>query len=227
MRIDTDSKNYNAFRAGLDFAAFTGGCVAVDSVFIPMIMAVFDKKFKFLRPIGYLGTWAFSVAGGALATSIVDDYANAIVERINMDDKKEDIPNPEPKDDSSHFRGIDIPSTNASRETEKKFIDDLAVATTCFEFDTIEEAKSIVENTISMINTNGYCSLATYFSFRNIEVPERVNNILLFFGWTKDDISKNPFSIDPIFENKYLANLLNYRCIDDVYLIYANQNKEN
>ena len=227
MRIDTDSKNYNAFRAGLDFAAFTGGCVAVDSVFIPMIMAVFDKKFKFLRPIGYLGTWAFSVAGGALATSIVDDYANAIVERINMDDKKEDIPNPEPKDDSSHFRGIDIPSTNASRETEKKFIDDLAVATTCFEFDTIEEAKSIVENTISMINTNGYCSLATYFSFRNIEVPERVNNILLFFGWTKDDISKNPISIDPIYENKYLANLLNYRCIDDVYLIYANQNKEN
>ena len=227
MRIDTDSKNYNAFRAGLDFAAFGGGCMALDCVVIPFIHAVLNGKSRILRPIGYLGTLGLSMIAGTLAESAIDEYANAIVELINMNDEKEDIPNPEPKDDSSHFRGIDIPSTNASRDTEKKFIDNLVVETTCFEFDTVEEAKSIVESTISMIDTNGYCSLATYFSFRNIEVPERVNDILLFFGWTKEDISKNPFSIGPIFEDKYLANMLNYRCIDDVYLIYANQNKEN
>lgn len=234
MLINTDSKNYNLVRAGIDFAAFTGGCVAVDSVFIPMIMAVFDKKFKFMRPLGYLGAWAFSVAGGALATSVVDDYTTALVDSVNnLADAKKDEPEPKvqwyTETKKEQFMGLDIPGENASREEEKKFIDDLVYETQCFEFLDEDNARKNVVRVVSSIQSIGFFTLSTYFNNRGIAVPKRVDDILTFFGWTQKSLDGTAdghlFSIDKINDNLYFANMLNYECIDNVYNILKDTSK--
>lgn len=234
MLINTDSKNYNLVRAGIDFAAFTGGCVAVDSVFIPMIMAVFDKKFKFLRPLGYLGAWAFSVAGGALATSVIDDYTTALVDSVNnLADAKKDEPEPKvqwyTETKKEQFMGLDIPDENASREEEKKFIDDLVYATHCFEFTNENTARENVVYIVSSIQSIGFLTLSTYFKYHGIEVPKRVDDILTFFGWTQKSLDGTAdghfFAIDKINDNLYFADLLNYVCIDNVYNILKDASK--
>lgn len=234
MLINTDSKNYNLVRAGIDFAAFSGGCLAVDCVFVPMIMAVFDKKFKFLRPLGYLGTWAFSVAGGALATSIVDDYTTALVDSVNnLADAKKDEPEPKTQwyteTKKEQFMGLDIPGENASREEEEKFIDDLVYKTQCFEFADEDTARMNVVRVVSSIQATGYMSLSSYFRNSKIEVPKRVDDILMFFGWTKKSLDGTPdghfFSIDKINDDIYFANMLNYECIENVYELLKDATK--
>ena len=241
MLINTESKNYNLVRAGIDFAAFTGGCVAVDSVFVPMIMAVFDKKFKFMRPLGYLGAWAFSAAGGALATSVVDDYTTALVDSVNnladtvTNSKKDEPKHEEPKVEwytetkKEQFMGLDIPGENASRGEEKKFIDDLVYETQYFEFADEDTARMNVMRVVSSIQSTGYMSLSTYSRNNGIEVPKRVDDILIFFGWTKKSLDGTPdghfFSIDKIQDDIYFANMLNYECIENVYELLKDTSK--
>lgn len=239
MHINTESKNYSFVRTGIDFAAFTGGCVAVDSVFVPMIMAVFDKKFKFMRPIGYLGAWAFSVAGGALATSIIDDYTTALVDAINIKDaekkakKTADISywfNEPGMTAKKQYLGIDIPEENATSDKEKEFVDALVEKTTPFEFESLAEAQDAVEKVMRELDKNGFYPLSDYYkSINGRKLPQSVIDICLTYGWALSDFIKkdgnsitvNQFiEVDKIASTCYIVNLFGYHDISDKYVTY-------
>ena len=82
-KIDTNSNLYHNARTALRFTALAGGAGALDCVIIPFIYAVFEKKFRFLKPVCFLGTYGLSLIAGYASANAIDNLVDEYVDSWN------------------------------------------------------------------------------------------------------------------------------------------------
>lgn len=212
MHINTESKNYKRFRTVMEFASFTGGCIAFDSVVIPFVFAV-NRKSVLGRALGILGTYGMSLIAGRVSEMSIDDAIDNLVDFINLRDaKKNKVEEPE----QYTYRGVDIPGKNATSEEEKEFVNKLVEKVRPFEFDSEESARTFAENMASYINKFGHADMVLAFSVSGNKLSSECYDILIKYGWTSSDAF---FGVDRIADNCYIVDCFNYHDISDVYEI--------
>lgn len=226
MRINTESNTYKTARRIAGDLAYLGGCVSLDCVAIPFIQAVFDTKFRFMRPIGYFGTWALSMVSGALAENVVEEVIDSTVELINdhpSEDSAEGYDNKydEPQYDVSavanHENKKDILNKDASPKEEESFVNDRIAEVKPFEFSDEESAKAFVEWAQTTISENGFATVAVpYFMRVPRPVDKHVFDILVKYGWDKPEEIRG---IDRINDNLYVVDAFGYHDISNHYEI--------
>lgn len=182
-KIDTTSARYNKIRDILNTASFLGGAGAIDCALIPWIEAVFEKKFRFMRPLCLLGTYGLSIAGGSVAASAIDQYIDECVDAWNQAVDK--------KNRNDHFDTNDIPPTYSVPTVEtfksQNLVDQIAESG-LFEFDSEEEAKNVCEHCADWLNRHGKLTINDVDGIRWLESTKHVCHVYTdgdMYGWTK------------------------------------------
>ena len=224
-KIDLESKGYKALRKGVGMFSGAGAGWTLECMSIPWVQAVFSHN-KFVRIMCYSGIVPIAVLVDLLAEgtteTLIDSFAdiyNLAVDKINGEDEK-DAPyvsyTVEPEAEVCHrFMGIDIPGKDATPEEEKKFVDEVILKTTAFEFATEESAKGFAASLFSALQFFGCFELTSVFKWLQTDLPTEVRDILYKYGWTKDDMSS--ISVEKTKEHTWVADVFNYHDLSDYY----------
>lgn len=224
-KIDTTSENYQKIRSAISWVSGAGAGLTLECMSIPWVKTIFKSRIArgvCLSGIVPMATLVSLLSKGTSET-IVDAYAecwNMLADKVNgreTPDISEWFSEQRCEDEriqtKETYKGIDIPDADASSEVEKKFIDDVIAADSPFSFETEEEAKHFVEWLFECIEKCGHADIAEAFAMVGKQLPTRLYDIALRFGWT----DTKGFGIEQIGENRYMATVYNYHDISNVY----------
>ena len=225
-KIDTESSRYVKIRDFISNVCGLGSSLALECMSVPMVMGVF-REHKALRLLCYAGivpiaTWVDLFSKGT-TEAIIDNYAelyNILVDKYQ--DDEEDVPYVSytvgPEVEICHkYEGLDIPGKDATPEEEKKFVDDVILKTTAFEFATEESAKEFAASIFSALQLFGFLELTSVFKWLKVDLPTEVRDILYKYGWTKDDMGS--ISVEKTKEHTWIVDVFNYHDISEIYNI--------
>lgn len=213
MHINTESENYKRVRNALSWVEYAGGCAAVDSVLIPFIYTLYQKKLRWMRPIAMLGTLGISIAGGYLSRGILDDHFDAVVELINAKDAE--------KKQNSEKEYVDWRKPSKTHEECVEYSEDArihgqVVACNLFLFSSEEDVRFVASGLASEIIRNGYATLDSLIKLRKglhmkyredddydiIENPD-------FFGWSTK-LHNTEVAFEKIDDQQWILDMLKF-----------------
>lgn len=212
--INTESNAYRLVRGGLDLLAFVGGDFAVNNVVVPFTQLVW-RNSRIMRLVSYAGAWAFGVAGGSFAASMMDDFVESCTVLWNhcAGVEFEDEPVACTEED------MKLGYTPAYRQTDsKEALDDFVAENDVLVCDSEEDAKVLCETIIGMINQFGFSTLSVV-ALANpracqklLEKHVGINPDARIYGWTKETFHPE---IECIREGEWIIDAMNYDIIPD------------
>lgn len=218
-KINTDSKLYKNFRKALYWSSYIGGCAAVDSVLVPFIYAVCDKKIRFLRPFALLGALGLSIQAGISAQETIDICADAIVEVHNDKVLKKEIEN-EVKEEGLRNYVADAPIGSDRPEASLKEIDAFFRRNQLATFETLDEAKKAHSLLMKIAIDDGFASVRDLLRIRGLDPAGYEYEIATWsWGWTKDELEKA--EIEQISDDAWILDIFNYHLITSFYITMA------
>lgn len=218
-KINTESKLFNNARTVLYHAAFAGGAGALDCVCIPFIYAVFEKKFRFMKPICFLGTYGLGLIAGYASANAIDQYVDDIVKAWNayVDEKNQkDFVENDRVDASAYM----VPKVEVFEAQGISDINDQIAKAKLFEFDSEEEAKAVGKHCADWIQRHGKITVNEIDAIRWFENTKYVCHVYTdgeLFGWTHtgeiEQYGPNQWFLDfgayDIKPNYYKSNAMN------------------
>lgn len=232
-KIDTESKGYRAIRGGISFVASAGSGWAFEAMSIPWVAAVFEKH-RFMRYVSYLGVIPLALkaaeVGDELTKKSIDDCVflwNVLADKVNG----EEDAIPEDEDfgievkTEKYYHGIKVPGFFYTPAEERKFINELVSKTSLFEFKTEEVAKRFVEILHDNAEQHGFVTISDAMFIRTgVVAPDEVRAHTDLWGWKADMFAGVP--VDKISDNEWIANLLNYIWIGDLFSVLDEDNNK-
>lgn len=225
-KIDTESKMYSTVRNVFGKVSSAGTIWTAEAMSIPFVQSI--VKNRIMRYACYAGITSnccvLGIVGEKTGHLLVDGLAegwNALADFVNGEPAAQeadeyDFPGSVEVKTKTSFLGIDIPDANATDKEEKEFVDALVETTRPFEFDTEEEAKKAVEETLSTVNETGFMDICYYFvKILGRQLPSAVYDICLKYGWTVADHTK--WGVDKLADTLYVADMFNYHDISNIY----------
>lgn len=178
--INTGSKGYKFVRKGVSWISGIGAVVAAESVIIPFVELVWNGHpvAKLLGRWGAVmiatGTGVVSMGVGSCVTDGTAQIYNSIADKINEKKERKKV----------EFK------TEVNRP-DKDILNDLVEETKMFEFDSEDDAKSVLMASRGCISAYGYLDLATYYKIikdKPLPTKGKYLELLQMNGWTSEDI---------------------------------------